>query len=185
MIKASQSQFSGMKQNHKERILGPCLYTTTFCPSNAHTILCWSIAAFHCCCCFSWEIPARLEQVFKCKCLCWKSTCLCPCEHWTLRKSPPLSHMRPNSKKFTLTTQFNQKKNHKTTLPITRSPIKSCKSAKSSELQPETQLCSCCIVSHEECKISSCTETTGGQRRAWTAGPGGTESEELQEQSRS
>lgn len=118
MIKAPQSQFLGVKQNHKELILGSCLYTTTFCPSNAHTILCWSIAAFHCCCCFSWEIPARLEQVFKCKCLCWKSTCLCLCEHWTLRKSPSLLHAHECHKihtAYSIKSHTHQKKTTKKT----------------------------------------------------------------------
>lgn len=142
MIKASQSQFSGMKQSHKGLILGPCLYTTTFCPSNAHTILCWSIAAFHCWCCFSWESPARLEQVFKCKCLCWKPTCLCPCEHWTLRKSPSPLHAREHHK---IHTDYSIKSPNKF-LQITWSQIKTCKSARNSELQPETQLFACCIV---------------------------------------
>lgn len=144
MIKAPQSQFLGVKQNHKELILGSCLYTTTFCPSNAHTILCWSIAAFHCCCCFSWEIPARLEQVFKCKCLCWKSTCLCLCEHWTLRKSPSLLHAHECHKihtAYSIKSHTHQKKNHKKNILQKRwSPIKIRKSAEKSELQPETQL---------------------------------------------
>lgn len=140
MIKAPQSQFLGMKQNHKELILGSCLYTTTFCPSNAHTILCWSIAAFHCCCCFSWEIPARLEQVFKCKCLCWKSTCFCPCEHWTLRKSPSFLHAHECHKIHTAYSIKSRTHTKKNILQIRRSPIKICKSAEKSELQLETQL---------------------------------------------
>lgn len=133
MTKASQSQFSRMKQSHKELILGPCLYTTTFCPSNAHTILCWSIAVFHCWCCFSWESPARLEQVFKCKCLCWKPTCLHPCEHWILRKSPSPLHTHEHHK---IHTDYSIK-SHQKNLQITGSQIKTCGRSRNLELHPE------------------------------------------------